>query len=67
MSEQLKQIDIRLTTLERDVCKIKEKVLDTSFENTVNLAMQDLHEKVYELILKASQKADDDDDCCKVN
>ena len=63
----MKQIDIRLAKLEKDVREIKHKVLDTSFENTVNLAMQDLRDKVYALsTLLDSHKVVDDDDC-KVN
>ena len=63
----MKQIDTRLANLEKDVCEIKQKVLDTSFENTVNLAMQDLRDKVYALgTLIDSHKVVDDDDC-KVN
>ena len=68
LSDQIQQIDTRLANLERDVHEIKQKVLDTSLEKTVNLAMQDLQDKVYALnTLIESHKVGVDDDDCKVN
>ena len=56
----MKQIDSRLQNLEKDMQEIKQKLTDKSFENKVNLAMEDLQEKVNDLnVLIKSQKQDD--------
>ena len=58
-----------MANLERDVHEIKQKVLDTSLEKTVNLAMQDLQDKVYALntLIESHKVVVVDDDDCKVN
>ena len=63
----MKQIDCRLANLEKAVHEISQKFSDKSFENKVNAAMEDLHNKVDVLnTLIESHKVDDIDDC-KVN
>lgn len=56
------QINRRLANLEKDVQEIKQKVLDTSFERKVNLAMEELNDKVYALkdLIAESQHNDAD-------
>lgn len=64
LSTQMKQIDSRLASLEKVVREINQKVSNKSFENQVNVAMQDLQDKVDALnTLIESHKVSDDDDC----
>lgn len=58
--DQMKQINGRLGSLEKDVQEIKQKLTNKSFENTVNIAMQDLQEKLYELnaLIKSQRNYD---------
>ena len=58
----MKQIDYRLANIEKVVHEITHKVLDTSFESAVNVAMQDLQNKVNAInTLIESHKVDDYD------